>query len=448
MDTRYPELPDLKKNNGNPEEQFQSFQDIKAELHKEVVDILDLSQISDEDIEDVKQEIRPVLSNLIAQKKYPLSLDERIELIDQVVNEIFGLGPIEPLLKDEEITDILINNHKEVLIEKKGKLSVTDVRFRDNRHLMQVIDRIVSRVGRRIDEKQPMVDARLPDGSRVNVIIPPLALNGPTMSIRRFGINPITLGDLLEYESIIPEFVEFLKASVMAKLNILISGGTGSGKTTLLNVLSEFIPNGTRIITIEDSAELILKQPYTVRLETRPANIEGKGQITQRDLLFNALRMRPDRIIIGEVRGGEAFDMLQAMNTGHEGSMTTVHANSPRDALSRVEMMVSMTGLDVPVRVIRQQIASAINLVIQAARLIDGTRRIVSISEIVGMEGDVITMQEIFRFKQLTIDKKGNVVGKFLATGVRPKCIERIEANGIELPFDLFEPGEKRTVGV
>ncbi|MFB3786539.1 MAG: CpaF family protein [bacterium] len=434
----------LKPNNGNQRtaEQHELYQKVKADVHRQLIEILNLGEITEENIPLVKKEVRPAVSELIASQTVPLNGSERLILIEEVLDEVFGLGPLEPLLKDTDISDILVNNFKDVYIEKHGKLEKVSAQFRDNRHLLQIIDRIVSRVGRRVDEKSPMVDARLPDGSRVNAIIPPLSLNGPCLSIRRFGINPLTLEDLLEYESIIPDFVELLRAAVQAKLNILISGGTGSGKTTLLNILSSFIPPSERIITIEDSAELIMQQPHVVRLETRPPNIEGQGLITQRDLLFNALRMRPDRIIVGEVRGGEALDMLQAMNTGHEGSLTTIHANSPRDSLSRVETMVSMAGFDLPVKVIRQQIGSAIDLVIQTSRLIDGRRRVTSISEVTGMEGDVITMQEIFKFQQMTVDREGNVIGKYIATGVRPQGMDRIEAAGIDLSPDLFEPGE------
>ncbi|HQP98246.1 MAG TPA: CpaF family protein, partial [bacterium] len=362
-------------------------------------------------------------------------------IAEQVLDEVFGFGPLEPLLKDPEVSDILVNNFQEVYIEKHGKIQKAEVAFQDDRHLLQIIDRIVSRVGRRVDEISPMVDARLPDGSRVNAIIPPIALDGPALSIRRFGANPLSLENLLNNGSITPVMAEFLEGAVRARLNVVISGGTGSGKTTLLNILSSFVPPDERIITIEDSAELLLQQPHVVRLETRPPNVEGQGRITQRDLLFNCLRMRPDRIILGEVRGAEALDMLQAMNTGHEGSLTTIHANTPRDALSRIEMMVSMSGLEIPVRVVRQQISSAIDLIIQATRLIDGKRRVTSITEVVGMEGEVVTTQEVFRFHQETVTAEGQVRGYFEATGIRAKCATRMQSAGISMPADLFQPG-------
>ncbi|MGC9327874.1 MAG: CpaF family protein [Candidatus Hinthialibacter sp.] len=420
---------------------------IKSDVHHQLIEVMNLGEINEGNIDQVKEEVKPVINELLSEQNVPLSGAERMQLIDEIINEVFGLGPLETLLKDEKISDILVNNYKDIYIEKYGKLEKVTTRFRDDKHLMQVIDRIVSRVGRRVDENTPMVDARLKDGSRVNAIVPPLSLNGPSLSIRRFGVNPITLSDLLRYGSITEEFVLFLRAAVASKLNVLISGGTGSGKTTLLNILSSFISPDERIITIEDSAELILQQPHWVRLETRPPNIEGKGQVTQRELVFNALRMRPDRIIVGEVRGGEALDMLQAMNTGHEGSLTTVHANTPRDSLSRIEMMVSMCGMDLPVKVIRQQVASAIHMIIQTARLVDGRRRVTSISEIVGMEGDIITINEIFKFQRRTVDSGGNVIGDYIATGVRPKCMDKIDAAGIELPIDLFEPHEMEVQG-
>ena len=433
--------------NGRAADRKALYQQVKSGVHRRLIERLDLGRITEENLEAVKLQVRPLVMELIADHSAPLNGQERFTLTDEVLAEVFGFGPLEPLLQDPEISDILVNNHQEVFVEKHGKLHKTDVTFRDNRHLLQIIDRIVSRVGRRIDETSPMVDARLPDGSRVNAIIPPLALNGPAMSIRRFGANPLRLEDLIEFGSITPEMVEFMEGAVRSKLNMVISGGTGSGKTTLLNVLTSFIPSNERIITIEDSAELILQQPHVVRLETRPPNIEGHGCITQRDLLFNTLRMRPDRIILGETRGPEALDMLQAMNTGHEGSLTTIHANTPRDALSRIEMMVSMSGLEIPVRVVRQQISSAIDLIIQASRLIDGKRRVVSISEIVGMEGEVISMQEIFAYKQETVDSQGRVQGRFLTTGIRPRCMDRLEAAGIHLPADLFDPTPRRMGG-
>ena len=423
------------------------YQKIKGDVHHQLIERLDLGKISDENIDNVKKQVRPLIGELIAAQSVPLSGSERLSLVEEIIDEVFGFGPLEPILKDPEVSDILINSYKDIYVEKHGKLQKITMAFRDNRHLLQIIDRIVSRVGRRIDETSPMVDARLPDGSRVNAIIPPLALNGPTVSIRRFGVRPVMLEDLLNFKALTTEMVEFLEGAVRSKLNIIISGGTGSGKTTLLNVLTSFIPPNERIITIEDAAELQLQQPHTVRLETRPANIEGRGAITQRDLLFNALRMRPDRIIVGETRGAEALDMLQAMNTGHEGSLTTVHANNPRDALGRIEMMVSMGGFDLPLKVVRQQIASALDLVVQASRLIDGKRRLISISEVVGMEGDIITMQEIFQFRQETIDSEGSVIGSFVTTGIRPHCMKRFDASGIRLSPDIFQPGVKMRVG-
>ncbi len=423
------------------------YQKIKSDVHRRLIDRLDLGQITEENKDVVRRQVRPTVVELINIQQAPLNGQERNLLVDEVLDEVFGFGPLETLLKDTQISDILINNAKEVYIEKHGKLQKAEIDFRDDRHLMQIIDRIVSRIGRRVDETSPMVDARLPDGSRVNAIIPPLALNGPCMSIRRFGVNPLKLEDLLDFGALTTEMIEFLEGAVRAKQNIIISGGTGSGKTTLLNILTSFIPPYERIITIEDAAELILQQPHVVRLETRPPNIEGHGAITQRDLLFNTLRMRPDRIILGEVRGAEALDMLQAMNTGHEGSLTTIHANNPRDGLSRIEMMVSMSGLEIPVRVVRQQISSAVDIIVQGSRLIDGTRRITSISEIVGMEGDVVTMQEIFQFKQETVDPKGKVHGAFVATGVRPKAMARMDAAGVRLSPEIFYPGEKLRVG-
>lgn len=436
-----------KPNNATAKDRNQVYQEIKSAVHRQLIERLDIGRIKDDNKEEVKRQVRPVVIELIASHSAPLSGNERLTMADEVLDEVFGFGPLEVILKDLEVSDILVNNYKDIYIEKKGKLQKIEGRFRDDKHLMQIIDRIVSRVGRRIDENCPMVDARLPDGSRVNAIIPPLALDGPALSIRRFGVNPVKLDKLLEYKSVIPEMVEFLEGAVRSKLNIVICGGTGSGKTTLLNILSSFIPSDERIITIEDSAELQLQQPHVVRLETRPPNVEGSGAYTQRDLLFNTLRMRPDRIVLGEVRGAEALDMLQAMNTGHEGSLTTIHANSPRDGLSRIEMMVTMSGIEIPMKAIRQQISSAINIIVQNNRLIDGKRRVISISEIVGMEGDVVTMQEIFAFKQENVDSEGNVIGSFVSTGIRPKCMSKLESAGIRLSPDIFRPGVKLRVG-
>lgn len=440
-------IPQNGKTHAQQSERKQLLQEARSSVHRQLIERLDLGQINENNLDAVKLEVRPLIHELIAAHGLPLSGPERNAISEEVLDEVFGFGPLEPLLKDTSISDILINNSQEVFIEKQGKLQRSDVTFRDDKHLLQIIDRIVSRIGRRIDETSPMVDARLPDGSRVNAIIPPLALNGPAMSIRRFGANPLQVEDLLEFDALTPEIVEFLEGAVRAKLNIIISGGTGSGKTTLLNTLTSFIPSNERIITIEDSAELILQQPHVVRLETRPANIEGHGAFTQRDLLFNTLRMRPDRIILGETRGPEALDMLQAMNTGHEGSLTTIHANNPRDSLSRIEMMVSLSGVEIPIRVVRQQISSAIDLVVQVSRLIDGKRRVTSVSEVTGMEGEVISMQEIFHFKQETVDQAGNVLGDFLAAGIRPQCMKRFEAAGIRISAALFEPRILKRIG-
>ncbi len=415
------------------------FQDMKSRLHQAVINRLDLSKINQLSQEQIQTEVARLAKEMIANEDAPLSSNERDRLIEEVRHELFGLGPLEPLLADSTISDILVNSHKDVYIERRGKLERTNVAFKDNDHLMRVIERIVSAVGRRIDESSPMVDARLLDGSRVNAIIPPLALRGPSVSIRRFGSKPLLMNDLVEKGALTQEIAELLGMCVKARLNILISGGTGSGKTTLLNSLSAFIPEDERIITIEDSAELQLQQPHIVALETRPANIEGKGEITQRDLVKNALRMRPERIVLGEVRSGEAIDMLQAMNTGHDGSLATIHANTPRDALVRLETMIQMTGMKLSDKAMRQQISSAINLVIQAARLSDGTRRVTSISEITGMEGETITMQEIFKYERSGIDRDGHVIGRHRPTGVRPLFAERLKIYGLSVPRSLFE---------
>ena len=425
----------------------QSFQSIKGRIHRRLLERLNLSNLDRLTREQVTEAIRKVVLDLIAQESVPLNFEEREELVKQVLDEIFGLGPIQPLIEDPDISDVMVNTYKSVYIERQGRIEKTDVRFQDDRHLLQVIDRIVSAVGRRIDDSSPMVDARLPDGSRVNAIIRPLALDGPHLSIRKFKRDAYAGEDLIRMESLTEAMLEMLRGIVRARLNILISGGTGAGKTTLLNILSSFIPPTERILTIEDSAELQLRQPHVVRLETRPANIEGEGEVSQRALLVNALRMRPDRIIMGECRGGEAVDMLQAMNTGHDGSITTLHANSPRDALSRLETMISMASLDLPEKAMRQQIASAIQVVIQAARLSDGTRKITSISEIVGMEGDVITMQEIFTFERMGIDENDKVIGRFKATGIRPRFTERLKAYGIDLSHLLFSNLEQQQKG-
>jgi pilus assembly protein CpaF len=416
-----------------------TFQEMKSRLHRAIINRMDLTKLSQLDAEQLRSEVARLAEGLLAEEKMPLSANDRERLVEEVRHELFGLGPLEPLLADPAISDILVNSPHNIYIERRGKLERTDVAFKDDEHLMRVIERIVSSVGRRIDESSPMVDARLSDGSRVNAIIPPLSLDGPVLSIRRFGAEPLRMSKLIEIGALTKDIADMFEMCVNARLNILISGGTGAGKTTLLNALSAYIPEEQRIVTIEDSAELQLQQPHVVRLETRPPNIEGRGEVTQRDLVKNALRMRPDRIVIGEVRGGEAIDMLQAMNTGHDGSLTTVHANTPRDALARLETMIQMTGMKLSERAMRQQIASALNLVIQAARLSDGTRRVVSISEITGMEGDTITMQEIFQFERKGIDKDGHVVGRFRPTGVRPRFAERLKVYGMQLPRVFFE---------
>ena len=415
------------------------FQQLKARLHREVLDRLNLESLQQMDRDTAIQGIRALITDLMNQETTPLSTAERRVIMDETLDEIFGLGPLEPLLADPGINDILVNTFDQIYVERHGKLEPTLVTFKDNNHLMQIIDRIVSRVGRRIDESSPMVAARLTDGSRINAIIPPLSIDGPHLSIRKFRKDALSGEDLIRYGSLAAPMLELLVGCVKARLNVLISGGTGAGKTTLLNVLSSFIPNNERIVTIEDSAELQLRQEHVVRLETRPPNIEGEGQITQRQLVINSLRMRPDRIVVGEVRGGEAIDMLQAMNTGHDGSLTTIHANAPRDALARLETMVAMAGFQLPPRAVKEQVASAIDLVIQVARHSDGTRRVTSLSEIIGMEEDVITMQEIFSFEKSGIDQEGTVVGRFRPTGIRPRFADRLRVSGIHLPLEMFD---------
>jgi len=418
--------------------------EFKSVIHDRLLNTLDLSILDKLDREALNVQIRQVVEKILREESLslPLNMSEREKFLNEIVDEVLGLGPLEPFLKDHSVSDILVNTYNSIYVERYGKLESTDARFKDDAHLMRIIDKIVSTVGRRIDESTPMVDARLTDGSRVNAIIPPLALDGPSLSIRRFAVNPLELDDLIDSQTLISEVSELLKGIVRSRLNVIISGGTGSGKTTLLNVLSRFIPENERIVTIEDAAELQLKQEHIVRLETRPPNIEGKGEVVQRDLVRNSLRMRPDRIIVGEVRGKEAFDMLQAMNTGHDGSLTTVHANSPRDALMRLETMVAMANLEIPSEFIRKFISSAMNVIIQVARMVDGRRKLISLQEITGMEGNIITMQEIFSFQQTKLDPEGNVKGRFKFHGVRPKFIEKFKVSGVSVSQDLFDPSK------
>ena len=417
----------------------QEFDDLKQRIHQRLIGKLDLNRISELEGDILRKEIRMVVEHLCDAENTLLNRSERDRLVEEVLDETFGLGPLELLLKDPSISDILINGPKNIYVERGGKMEKTNVEFRDNPHLLQIIDRIVSKVGRRVDETCPMVDARLEDGSRVNAIIPPLALDGAAMSIRRFGSNPLALEDLLNYKAFTPEMVMLMEGAMKARLNIIISGGTGSGKTTLLNTLSSFISHSDRIVTIEDAAELQLQQDHVVRLETRPPNIEGKGQVTATDLVKNCLRMRPERIIIGECRGPETLDMLQAMNTGHDGSLTTTHANTPRDCIARLETMIMMSGFELPVKAMRTQISSAVHLIIQANRLQGGPRKVTHVTEVVGMENDVIVMQDIFRYLQDGIDENGRAIGRFVCTGVRPKCLEQLEAAGVKLPASIFQ---------
>src|SRR5579864_317283 len=415
---------------------------VKTAIHRKLIQKLNLDKLGEVKREEVRREVSQLLESLVVGESAPMNLQERERLSQQVLDEVFGLGPLEPLLADPTISDILVNTYKRVYIERRGVLELTGVQFRDDTHLMGIIDRIVSAIGRRVDESSPMVDARLADGSRVNAIIPPLAVDGPCLSIRRFGRDRLTADDLLANKTLTPAMLELLQGCVKARLNILISGGTGAGKTTFLNVLSSYISNRERIVTIEDAAELQLNQDHVVRLETRPPNVEGKGAVHQRQLMINSLRMRPDRIIIGEVRGEEALDMLQAMNTGHDGSLTTIHANSPRDALSRLETMVAMAGLNLPDTAIRRQISSALDVVVQVSRLSDGTRKVVSVAEITGMEGDIVTMQDIFTYRKRGIRESGEVLGDFESTGIRPKFSERLAVTGIHLPVSMFQVPE------
>lgn len=420
--------------------QNRAYQELKNHIHQILMDRIDLESLQRLSQEQIRRELQLLVERLLEEETAVINDLERKNLVRDIQNEMLGFGPLEELLADPTVSDILVNSHKQVYVERRGMLELTDVVFFDDAHLLKIIDKIVSRVGRRIDESSPMVDARLPDGSRVNAIIPPLAIDGPCMSIRRFSAVPLRMEDLIGHRSLTTEMADILQALGKAKVNIVISGGTGSGKTTMLNVLSGFIGETERIVTIEDAAELQLQQPHVVRLETRPANIEGKGEVSQRALVKNALRMRPDRIILGEVRGGEALDMLQAMNTGHEGSMATIHANTPRDALTRLENMVSMAAASLPTKAVRQQISSAVSVVVQIGRLTDGKRKVMSILEITGMEGDIITTQEIFTFRQTGVDQQGGIIGHFSATGVRPRFLERLRAFGITLSDTLFDP--------
>lgn len=420
------------------QEKVNLFYEIKRKIHGRLVEEANLAALDSLEPGEIRQEIENVVDYFLKEENVLLNNDERIALTSEIVDELMGLGPLEPFFKDPTVSDVLVNTYKNIYVERFGLLEKTKSRFVDDAHLMNIIDRIISRIGRRIDESTPMVDARLPDGSRVNAIIPPLAIDGPILSIRRFAVSPLKMEDLINFKALTPEIAQLLAGCVKAKLNIMISGGTGAGKTTLLNILSAYIPGNERIVTIEDSAELQLQQEHVVRLETRPPSIEGTGQVTQRDLVRNSLRMRPDRIVIGEVRGPESFDMLQAMNTGHDGSLTTVHANTPRDSLTRLESMILMTGVSLPEKAMRFMTSSALDLVIQATRMADGTRRITAITEVVGMEGDVITLQDIFVFEKQGIDENGKVVGEHRSTGIRPKFSDKLEMAGIEVPESLF----------
>jgi pilus assembly protein CpaF len=420
------------------------FSAVKTAIHRRLIQKLNLDRLNEIKREEVRREVSQILEALVVGESTPMNLQERERLAQEVLDEVFGLGPLEPLLNDPTISDILVNTYRHVYVERNGILETTSVQFRDDAHLMSIIDRIVSAIGRRVDESSPMVDARLADGSRVNAIIPPLSVDGPCLSIRRFGRDPLTAEDLLSNATLTPPMLELLQGCVKARLNILISGGTGAGKTTFLNVLSSFISDRERIVTIEDAAELHLHQDHVVRLETRPPNIEGKGAVHQRQLLINSLRMRPDRIIVGEVRSDEALDMLQAMNTGHDGSLTTIHANAPRDALGRLETMVAMANLNIPDTVCRRQISSALDVVVQVSRLSDGTRKVINISEITGMEGEIVAMQDIFIFEKHGIRENGEVIGEFRATGIRPKFSDRLRVTGIELPAAMFEFARRR----
>jgi len=417
------------------------FADVKERVYQRLLREIDPEKLTARDKHEVRVEVQSMAANMLTLDDVPMARDERLRCASDIADEVVGYGPIEPLLEDPNITEVMINGPRKVFFEQKGLLHLSDRVFRDDDHIMRIIEKIVVPINRRIDESSPMVDARLPDGSRVNAIIPPLAVDGPIVTIRKFSRDPFTVDDLVSFGTVIPEMVDFLQACIRTRLNTIVSGGTGSGKTTLLNVLSSFIPSNERVVTIEDPCELQMRQRHVLRLETRPANVEGKGQVAQRDLVRNALRMRPDRIIVGEVRAGEAFDMLQAMNTGHDGSLTTAHANSPRDAIARVENMVLMAGLDLPVRAIREQVASALDLVIHVSRLADGSRRVTHVTEVVGMEGQTVTLQDIFLFQQTGVDARGKVLGNVVSTGLRPHFIERFEAGGIHLPAEIFSAG-------
>jgi pilus assembly protein CpaF len=416
------------------------YQEMKSRIHRKLLDRVDLIMMESMQPAQLRDELKILVERLLSEETVAINENERQKLVQDIQHEVLGLGPLETLMADPTISDILVNTHKQVYVERRGKLELTDVRFENENHLLKIIDKIVSGIGRRVDESSPMVDARLPDGSRVNAIIPPVSVDGAILSIRRFAVTPMKMEDFIQHKSLTPEMATILEGLVKARLNLLLSGGTGTGKTTLLNILSGYIPANERIVTIEDAAELQLQQPHVVRLEIRPPNIEGKGEITQRMLVRNCLRMRPDRIVVGEVRGAEALDMLQAMNTGHEGSMTTLHANTPRDALTRLENMVGMAGLNLPPKTMRQQISSALNVVVHISRMSDGKRKVTSIQEITGMEGDIITMQEIFVFEQTGVGQDGTVFGRYKATGIRPKFVERLRVHGITLPEDLFDP--------
>lgn len=417
------------------------FADVKERVYQRMLREIDPNRLTNRDKHEVRAEVEAMAASMLALDDVPMARDERLRCAGDIADEVVGFGPIEPLLEDPAVTEVMINGPRKVFFEQRGKLHLSDRVFRDDDHIMRIVEKIVVPINRRIDESSPMVDARLPDGSRVNAIIPPLSVDGPTVTIRKFSRDPLTVDDLVSFGTLIPEMVDFLRACIRTRLNVIVSGGTGSGKTTLLNVLSSFIPPTERVVTIEDPCELQMRQRHVIRLETRPPNVEGKGQVTQRDLVRNALRMRPDRIIVGEVRAGEAFDMLQAMNTGHDGSLTTAHANTPRDAIARVENMVLMAGLDLPIRAIREQVASALDLVVHVSRLADGTRRVTHVTEVVGMEGQTVTLQDVFLFQQTGIDSRGKVQGQTISTGLRPRFIDRFEAAGIHLPADIFTAG-------